>query len=147
MRTVLNILFALFVFGTAFTAAPAEAHAAEPITIDVRTIAASTSGEGFDSRLDPLKSQLTRAFRGYTNFKLEGKRTFRLREGKSKAVPLPNGSELTLTNHGPAGDLVKIGLSLAGKMNTMLRVSRGGTFFQAGMNFGDGILIIAITVY
>lgn len=144
MRTALNIFIALLMFGTLLGYSP-DAHANQ-ITIDVRTIVASTKGDSFDSRLEPLKGKLTKAFRGYKSFRLEGRRSFALREGKSKSMPLPNGSELSLTHHGLAGSLVKLGLSLAGKMSTMLRVSRGGTFFQAGMDFDDGILIIAITV-
>lgn len=144
MRTVLNIFIALLMLGSFMSYSP-EAYA-DPITIEVRTIAASTEGSGFDNRLDSLKGQLTKAFRGYKSFRLDGHRTIRLKEGKSKPIPLPNGSELVLTHHGMAGNLVKLGLSLASKMSTMLRVSRGGTFFQAGMDFEDGILIIAITV-
>ncbi len=145
MRTAFNIFMALLMLGTLMGYSP-EVHA-DPITVEIRTIAASTEGSGFDPRLDTLKGQLTKAFRGYTSFRLEGRRTLRLKEGKSKSMPLPNGSELTLTHHGMAGALVKLGLTLAAKMSTMLRVSRGGTFFQAGMDYDDGILIIAITVY
>lgn len=144
MRTALHILFTLLMLGTLMGYSPDVQ--ADPITVEVRTIAASTEGEGFDSRLNPLKGQLTKAFRGYKSFTLEGRRTLRLKDSKSKSMPLPNGSELTLTHHGMAGNLIKLGLSLAGKMSTMLRVSRGSTFFQAGMDYGDGILIVAITV-
>lgn len=144
MRTAFNIFIALLMLGTFLGTSP-EAYA-DPITVEVRTIAASTQGTGFDARLNPLKGQLTKAFRGYTSFKLEGQRTLRLKDGKSKSMPLPNGSELTLTHHGMAGNLIKLGLSLADKMSTMLRVSRGSTFFQAGMDYGSGILIVAITV-
>ena len=144
MRIAFNIFIALLMLGTFLGASP-EAHA-DPITVEVRTIAASTDGEGFDARLNPLKGQLTKAFRGYTSFKLEGKRVLRLKDGKSKSMPLPTGGELTLTHHGMAGDLIKLGLGLANKMSTMLRVSRGSTFFQAGLDYGSGILIVAITV-
>lgn len=144
MRTALNIFLTLLVLGTLMGASP-EAHA-DPITVEVRTIAASTEDSGFDSRLDPLKGKLTKAFRGYKSFKLVGKRTLRLREKKGKSMPLPNGTELTLTFNGMAGNLVKLGLSIANKMSTTLRASRGSTFFQAGMDYDDGILILAITV-
>lgn len=146
MRTALNIFVALLIFGGFFGYTP-QAYAEEPVTVEVRTIAASTEDSGFDTRLDPLKGKLTRAFRGYKSFTLLGKRVLSLKEGKGKSMPLPNGSELELTYHGMAGELVKVGLAIAGKMSTTLRASRGSTFFQAGMDHENGILILAITVY
>ena len=144
MRTALNILIALLTLGTLMGFAP-EARA-DSITVEVRSIAASTEGDGFDARLDELKTKLHKAFRGYKSFKQVGRRTLRFKEDKEKSMPLPNGSELTLTYHGMAGNLVKLGLTIAGKMSTTLRASPGSTFFQAGMDYEDGILILVITV-
>lgn len=144
MRTAFNIFFALLTLGTLFGFTP-EAHA-ETITVEVRSIAADTDDEAFDPRLNHLKGKLQKAFRGYKSFKQVGKRVLRLPDSKGKAMPLPNGSELTLTFHGMAGNLVKLGLAIAGKMSTTLRASPGSTFFQAGMDYEGGILILAITV-
>lgn len=145
MRTALNILIALLMIGTLLGISPAEAHA-DPITVEVRSIAASTEGDAFDNRLNHLSKKLKKAFRGYTSFKQVGKRVVKLKEDKSKSMPLPNGSELTLTFHGMAGQLIKLGLSITGKMSTTLRASPGSTFFQAGLDYDKGILILAITV-
>lgn len=144
MRTALNIFIALLTVGTLLGFAP-EARA-DSITVEVRSIAASTQGDAFDNRLSGLQGQLTKAFRGYKSFKQVGKRVLRIGENKEKSAPLPNGSELTLSYHGMAGKLVKLGLTIAGKMSTTLRASPGSTFFQAGMDYEDGILILAITV-
>lgn len=144
MRIALNMFIALLMLGTFFGFTP-EAHA-DSITVEVRSIAATTADDGFDDRLDPLKSKLTKAFRGYKSFKQVGRRVLRLGEKKSKSMPLPNGSELTVSYHGMAGTLVKLGLGIAGKMSTTLRASPGSTFFQAGMDYKKGILILAITV-
>lgn len=144
MRTALNIFIALLMLGTVLGFSP-DAHA-DSITVEVRSIAASTEGDTFDTRLDELKTKLQKAFRGYKSFKQVGRRTLRFKEDKEKSMPLPNGSELTLTYHGMAGSLVKLGLTIAGKMSTTLRASPGSTFFQAGMDYEDGILILAITV-
>lgn len=144
MRTALHIFITLLTLGTLLGFSP-DARA-DSITVEVRSIAASAKGEAFDNRLSELEGQLTKAFRGYTSFKQVGKRILRIGEDKEKSAPLPNGSELTLSYHGMAGKLVKIGLSIAGKMSTTLRASPGSTFFQAGMDYEDGILILAITV-
>lgn len=145
MRTALNIFIALLTLGTLLGFSPGEAHA-DSITVEVRSIVASTEGDAFDNRLDDLKTKLQKAFRGYKSFKQLGRRSLKFKEDKEKSMPLPNGSELTLTYHGMAGDLVKLGLSIAGKMSTTLRASPGSTFFQAGMDHDDGMLILAITV-
>lgn len=144
MRTALNIFIALLMLGTLTGFSP-EAHA-DQITVEVRTISATTDGEGFDNRLDHLKRKLQKAFRGYKSFKQVGKRSLRLRDKAHKSMPLPNGSELTITFHGMSGSLVKLGLAIAGKMSTTLRASPGSTFFQAGLDYQGGILILAITV-
>ncbi len=144
MRTALNIFIALLTLGTLLGFSP-QAHA-EAITVEVRSIKATTGGDDFDQRLSHLKGQLVKAFRGYSSFQQVGKRVLRIKENKEKSAPLPNNSSLTLAFHGMAGSLVKLGLSIAGKMSTTLRVSPGSTFFQAGMDYEDGILILAITV-
>ena len=76
MRTFFNIFIALLMVGTFMGAAP-EAHA-DPINVEVRTIAASTTADGFDNRLDHLKGKLTKAYRGYESVKQVGKRVFRI---------------------------------------------------------------------
>lgn len=132
----------MFVGLTAF-AAPA---AAEKISVEVRSIAASKDGEQMDPKLRDIQSTLNVTFAGYTNFKQLSSHDVTLAPKQSRAVSLPNGSELTLTFNGLAGDLIKLGLGIAGKMNTTLRVSKGSTFFQAGMRYKTGILILAIRV-
>lgn len=145
MRMILNIFMTLMMMvGLMFTA-PAVAHA-EDITVQVRSIAAS-NGEGFDPKLEDLRSKLEKAFKGYTKFQLVGDTTFPVAEGEKKTIRLPNGASMSVTFHGLAGKFIKLGLGIAGKLNTTLRASSGSTFFQAGLEYQDGILILAITVH
>jgi len=146
MRNALKILMALLIVGTLVPAAPRPAWADDVITVRVRSIAASTKGKSFDKKLRDLHGKLKKAFPGYTNFEQVGHRRMRLKKGKGKSMKLPNGSEMTISFHGMAGRFIKLGLSIAGKLNTTLRATPGSTFFQAGLDYEKGILILAITV-
>ena len=145
MRMILNILLTLTMMTGLMIAAPAVAHA-EDITVQVRSVLAS-NGEGFDPKLEDLRSKLAKAFKGYTKFQLIGDTTFPVAEGEKKTIRLPNGASMSVTFHGLAGKFIKLGLGIAGKLNTTLRASSGSTFFQAGLEYQDGILILAITVH
>lgn len=145
MRTLLNILMTLVMVIGFVAAAPAAAHA-EDITVQVRSIAANQDGTAFDPQLEDLRSKLSKAFKGYTNFKQVGDSSFVVPEGEKKTASLPNGSTISVTFNGYAGKFIKLGLGIAGRLNTTLRASPGSTFFQAGLEYQSGILILAITV-
>lgn len=139
---MLLLLGMVFVGLTGFTPTAAAAD----ISVTVRSIAASKDGKSVDPKLKDIQSTLNVTFAGYTNFKQLGSRSVSLAQGSSKSVSLPNNDRLTLTFNGYAGDLVKLGLGISDKMNTTLRVSPGSTFFQAGLRYKSGIMILAITV-
>lgn len=145
MRTILNILMTLVMVAGFVAAAPAIAHA-EDITVRVRSISASQDGTKFDPRLEDLSKKLGKAFKGYTNFELVGDDTFKVAKDQKKTRALPNGDSITVTFNGLAGNFIKLGLGIAGKLNTTLRASPGSTFFQAGLDYKSGILILAITI-
>lgn len=143
MRTLLNILLTLTVL--AGIVGFSEPAAAQEVTIRVRSIAASTQGQHFDSKLDDLKTKLQKAFRGYTHFELVDDTKFTLQANKSKTVAVPGGTEMTLEFKGVTGDFLRLGLSIGDKLHTTLKASRGSTFFQAGLSYKSGMLILAIT--
>lgn len=145
MRTPIKFFFTLLMFG-ALLGLSSPAFAQDSITVEVRSIYASKDGSSFDSSLNDLKNKLTRAFGGYTNFEQVGDTSLKISKSKSKSTRLANGSTMKLTFHGETGRFVKLGLSIAGKLNTTLKATKGSTFFQAGLNYKSGILILAITV-
>ncbi len=126
--------------------AQAKPAAAQSAQVEVRVIAASRTGEGVDAQLQDLKPQLERGFTSYTGFKQIGSQTMTLPERGTSTMRLPDGSALTLTFHGYVGSLAKLGLNLAERLNTTLRVSPGSTFFQAGLSYQEGILVLAIKI-
>jgi hypothetical protein len=145
MKTLIHYILLVFVLGSLMTFAEPVA-AQDTVTVQVRSIAASTKGEQFDSRLSDLRRNLERGFAGYTSFEQVGVTSFSLAEKGSESVGLANGSTLTMTFHGRAGQFINLGLAIGDRLNTTLRASPGSTFFQAGLNYRDGILILAITV-
>ncbi|MFP4597057.1 MAG: hypothetical protein ACOC9J_01315 [Persicimonas sp.] len=145
MRTLLNIMVTLtMLVGIVGYAQPASAQQKD-VTIKIRSIAASKHGDSFDKRLDSLKGQLQKAFGSYTNFKLIDEKSFELAKGKSNTASVPGGTKVTVSFEGTSGDFLRLGLSIADKLSTTLRASPGSTFFQAGLDYKDGMLILAIT--
>lgn len=136
----------IFFFAAAFLFVSAPAFAQETVSVEVRSIAASSDGAGFDSRLNDLRARLQRGFAGYSSFQQLDNHQVTLRQGAANSLRLPTGGTLTLEYQGMAGDLVKLGLSIEGRLNTTLRATPGSTFFQAGLSYQSGILILAITV-
>ncbi|TXD32651.1 hypothetical protein FRC96_16795 [Lujinxingia vulgaris] len=145
MRTLRNLLTFAFAFGLLLSFS-VNASAQEKVTVEVRAIAASDAGEGFDSQLSDLRRRLERGFAGYSSFRQVASSRLSLGAGESDDVSLPDGSTLTMTSHGKEENFVKLGLSIGDRLNTTLRATPGSTFFQAGLNYQDGILILAITV-
>lgn len=144
MRTLIQIMLALTVMGSVLSFA--DTASAQDVDVTVRSIAASKSGDRFDPRLKNLRQKLTRAFSGYSSFELLQDDEFTLSEAQEKSVTVPGGTEVTLTFHGLAGDFYRIGLSIADRLTTTLRAAPKSTFFQAGLSYKNGILILAITV-
>jgi hypothetical protein len=145
MRTILHLITTLVLVTSFGLFTPAVAQA-ETISVQIQSIAASSTGTSFDPSLESLRPKLQKAFGGYSNFQRVGDTTFTLKNGERQGTKLPDGSTINITFHGLAGKFIKLGLGVAGKLNTTLRASPGSTFFQAGLEYQDGILILAITV-
>src|SRR5690554_5857601 len=111
MRTLINYILLVFVLGDLFTFSQPVA-AQENVTIQVRSIAASTKGESFDGRLSNLRRNLERGFAGYTSFEQVGTHSFSLSEKGGESMSLANGSTLTMTFHGRAGQFINLNLAI-----------------------------------
>lgn len=144
MRTLLHILFATVALGAVLGFSPTVS--AQQVAVEVRSIAASKTDKGFDDDLADLKGKLEKVFGSYSTFEQLSRQNVQLDKDQKKSITLPEGSTLKVTFHGFADDLIKLGINVAGKLSTTLRASPGSTFFQAGLQYGDGILILAITV-
>lgn len=145
MWTIKKLISVCFFVG-ALLLVSGTAVAEERVQIEVRAIAATADGEDCDRSLRRLCGRLQRGFGAYSNFQLIARNELRLEAGESGEVTLPTGHNLTMEFHGVTDEFVKLGLSIDDRLNTTLRASPGSTFFQAGLNYREGILILAITV-
>ncbi len=144
MRFSLHMLLALATW--AILVGGGASAAAQSIDVDVRTISASKSGDSFDSNLDDLKAKLEKVFGSYSSFEQVGRDSAQLDKDETESIDLAGDHTLKMTFHGIADGLIKIGIEVADKLSTTIRASSGSTFFQAGLDYEDGILILAITV-
>ena len=142
----LKKLISVCLFVAALLLVSGTAMAEENVQIEVRAIAATSNGEDCDRSLRRLCGRLQRGFGAYSNFQLVDRSELRLSSGESGEVRLPTGHNLTMEFQGLADEFVKLGLSIDDRLSTTLRASPGSTFFQAGLNYREGILILAITV-
>jgi hypothetical protein len=144
-------LGALVVSG-AWWAAPGAAQAQEqaaqaaPIQVRVRAIQAVPKGEGVDPALADLKESLVKGFEGYQGFKPLATLEASIQAEGAHTFEVPGGNTLQISHQGVSEGLIKLGVNVGGKFQTAVRVSRGNTFFQAGLPYEGGVLILAITV-
>ena len=125
------------------TPAAAETHT---ISVEVRSIAADRQTETIDAALSDLEPKLRDVFADYTSFELLERRSITISKDEEQSLTLPQGSELRIGFRGWNEELIELDLELGDKLSTTLRASPGSTFFQAGLSYDEGILILAITV-
>ncbi len=113
--------------------------------VRVAAIAATATDGDPDPALRQMVPVLKRTFPDYQGFKLVSSTTVELARGATEVVPLPNGKDLKVGYLGPQEGYVKLHMDIKDKLSTTVRVEDGGTFFQAGMAYEGGILILAIT--
>ncbi len=95
--------------------------------------------------LKPLAGKLEKVFPGYDSFSLEKTHNLALQMGSGDTVSLPNGDMLKITYKGLDKNMLNLLLEIPGKLKTSVSVKDGGTFFQAGLEYEKGILILAIS--
>lgn len=145
MRALMKLM--ILMCGLAMiTLAASPALAGESVTVEVRIIAATADGNDFDDELEDIRNRLERGFSDYSSFEQLGRQSQQIRQGRSQNFSLPTGDTLTLSYNGSDDEFVKLGLVLENRLSTNLRATSGSTFFQAGLNYQDGTLVLAITV-
>ena len=119
------------------SALPVMAHVA------VKTIHAKDAKEESTAPA-ALTKRLTMAFPKYTAFHLLGSAKWDLAKGATGTHELPNKQALKVKYLGPQDDFLKLQVAIPPKLKTDVRVKNGGTFYQAGMDYNGGILILSI---
>ncbi len=151
LRTLMAMMAVMVAFATLPGAALAQDggggdQANQPIELSVRSIHAVPDGKSIDPKLADMEGTLTKAFEGYGDFKDLGTIEAKVDVSGTGDFKLPDGTALKITYKGATKDLIRLGLAVGDKFKSDVRAGRGGTFFQAGLPYEGGILIIAITV-
>lgn len=122
------------------------AWAEDSVSVEVRAIAADSDGDHIDEELEDIESRLRRGFTDYSSFRHIERNRRDIERDDAAAFELPTDDLLTLTYRGHTDEFVQLGLELENRLSTSLRATPGSTFFQAGLTYGEGTLVLAITV-
>jgi hypothetical protein len=126
---------------TAGSAGAADYH------IQVRTILAANSDQGFDPRLLDLKKDLIAL--NYMSFQLLDTTGVTLSPGQTGKVKLPGGRLLLLTPVGMAGSKIDMKIAIrkgaASILTTRMRIENHGTVIIGGPGHEAGFLTLAVT--
>ncbi len=160
MIRVLTLLFALtLVSGAAATAAHADPPGkkkqvrvaqADAVKCTVRCIRAHQGAGGIDKRLAFMRKLLARPpFSAFKSFELLTVKALVIPRSQTREAPLPTKKTVSLTFKDKLvrGTKVKLHLRLAikPKLNTVFKISDGGTMLVAGAKHRGGKLVVGIT--
>ncbi len=131
-----------------------ESATATKASCSVRVIHATKQGGQFDSRLEPLRPQLTRPpLDSWTGFGLLKQHELVIANGSSQTFDVPGDHQGVLSYEGRAdtGGKHRLRLKLeiqdgqAKLLSTKFVINSGGTVLQAGIKHDKGLLVLGIT--
>ena len=121
---------------------------ADEVKVEISTIYAKAEPTSIPEELTELKAELESGFSGYACFTLleQHQLTLPLGENVELALPDKEGSTFVISYQGKSEDsqLLKLQVGLLDKLSAEVKASPDSTFFQAGLFYEDGILILAI---
>ncbi|MCA9527837.1 MAG: hypothetical protein KC549_16235 [Myxococcales bacterium] len=121
------------------------AAAADKVDLKVSIIFASKKPGPVDPALARIRGTLEKSFGGFQSFKELAKHKIELPLKKTRQIKLPNDQTAGFTYEGQAKDQEKIRIAIPkSKVDVGLRVQRRKVFYQAGLRYNDGILILAL---
>lgn len=133
---------------------PSETHAATKAACSVRVIHATKQGSQFDTRLEPLRPQLTRPpLDSWKGFALLKQHELLIASGSSQTFDVPGDHQGVLSYEGRADAAGKLRLRLkleiqdgaAKLLSTKFVINNGGTVLQAGIQHDKGLLVLGFT--
>ena len=124
--------------------ASGNALAADDVNVKVAVIHAMKSKSSKDQALKKIESSLRKAFGGFSSFKQLDKHEFKLKKKGTQKIALPNGLSAAVRYDGQKGKHHSIRLTIPkSKVDVDLRAPVKRMFYQAGMKYKGGILILA----
>ena len=133
---------------------PPDQHAATKASCAVRVIHATKQGGQFDTRLEPLRPQLTRPpLDSWKGFALLRQHELVIASGSSQTFEVPGDHQGVLSYEGRADAAGKLRLRLkleiqdgsAKLLSTKFVINNGGTVLQAGIQHNKGLLVLGFT--
>ena len=120
------------------------AQAGNTAKVKVAVIHATKAKAPKDPALKKIEKSLKTAFGGYKSFKQLDKQVLKLTAGKPANIKLPGAQKARLTYKGKKGKRHMMTLAIPkSKVNVDLRVPARKLFYQAGIPYKNGILILA----
>ncbi len=119
------------------------AAAAAGPQLKVSVVHATKQAGAKDPALKKVQGQLEKAFAGYKSFKELAKHQFTLKKGAPAKLKLPNQKSATFDYQGRAGKAHKVAMTI-GRNSLDLKIPERRLFFQAGLKYRDGILVLAL---
>ena len=122
------------------------AYASKSVTLKVAVVHATKAKQPQDPKLKKISRSLKKAFGkiGYKSFKQVSKQKMKLVVGKSAAIKLPAAQRAVVTYKGKKAKLHMLKLDITkSKAKVNLRAPARKLFFQAGIPYKKGILILA----
>lgn len=133
------------------TMAAAETPAEDQVQLTISVIHATKGKAGIDPSLKPITRDLRRAFAAYSTFKRVDRQELQLKKGAAQTLELPNGQASSFEYRGAdpkkadGTPLHRVKLSIPkSELNVSLRAPAGKVFYQAGLGWKDGIIILAM---
>ena len=118
--------------------------AADLVNVKVAVIHAAKDKGASDPALKKIETSLRKAFGGFSSFKQLDKHQFKLKKTGQKKLSLPNGLSAAVRYDGQKGKYHMMRLNIPkSKVDVALRVPAKRMFYQAGMKYKGGILILA----
>ena len=123
-----------------------------PVEIRMMVIHASNAFVGYDRAIVGLKRHL--AFLNYRGYRLLFQNTMMLRPGTTRSMGLFDGNTIEVTLKSATWERAELRVRMFNRtrpsvpiLDTVVLVSRRGTFFVGGPHYNGGVLILPITAW
>ncbi|HTY54911.1 MAG TPA: hypothetical protein VMB26_06925 [Candidatus Binataceae bacterium] len=118
-----------------------------PVTVDIKSVLAADTNEGFDERLGPMSRPLGMLFH-YSTYRLISHEAKRTECGRMLSFNLPGGRILHVEPRGVDDNMIELEVVLfqgeRPQLSTDFHMMNRGTLLLGGPHYKEGMLIISI---
>ncbi|MBT8372455.1 MAG: hypothetical protein KJO34_15920 [Deltaproteobacteria bacterium] len=147
MRQILLVFRAVILSVLVLFIVPFFAWAQSPVTIEVKTVLASSEGNNLDPQLSEMADELKNLFR-YTSYRLLGSDRLTLKPHQTGELSLPSRRRLQITHRGIRNQRVELFLKMFKKrknvFETNIRQNNRSSLIVGGPRYKNGYLLFSI---